>query len=61
MIAIKLTSRSRLDMKGLGDRYLRQHLGIAEGEKDPRNLLLMFSLDAVVLLEFDVQSFIEVG
>ena len=32
-----------------------------EGEKDPRNLLLAFSIHRVILIEFDVQNHVEVS
>lgn len=34
---------------------------MAEGEKDPRNLMLSFSIIKVILLEFDLSSHIEVS
>ena len=48
-------------MKTLGEDFIRGYISIAEGEKDPRNLLLAFAIDRVLLIEFDVQKFIEVG
>ena len=33
---------------------------MVDGEKDPRNLLLLFSMDRVILLEFEIESHIEV-
>lgn len=41
--------------------FLAGYLNIADGEKDPRNLLLAFSIDRVLLIEFDVSSRLEVG
>jgi len=32
-----------------------------DGEKDPRNLMLLFSMDKVILLEFDVKDYIEMS
>lgn len=34
---------------------------MVDGEKDPRNLMLLFSMDRVILLEFDVKDRIEVS
>lgn len=39
---------------------MKGYTALAEGEKDPRNLLLAFSIDRVLLLEFDVKPYIEV-
>jgi len=33
---------------------------MVDGEKDPRNLLLLFSMARVILIEFDVEAHIEV-
>ena len=44
----------------MGADFLKGYTALAEGEKDPRNLLLAFSIDRVLLLEFDVKPFIEV-
>lgn len=38
---------------------MKGYTELAEGEKDPRNLLLAFSIDRVLLLEFDVKPYIE--
>ena len=45
----------------MGKDFLTGYLNIADGEKDPRNLLLAFSIDRVLLIEFDVSSRVEVG
>jgi hypothetical protein len=34
---------------------------MVDGEKDPRNLMLLFSLEKVILLEFDVKDHVEVS
>jgi DNA repair/transcription protein MET18/MMS19 len=44
----------------MGDEFVKGYAELAEGEKDPRNLLLAFALDRVILLEFDVSKYIEV-
>ena len=48
-------------LKGLGDEFVRGYMSLAEGEKDPRNLLLAFAIDRVLLIEFDSVKFIEVS
>lgn len=45
----------------MGKDFLTGYLSIADGEKDPRNLLLAFSIDRVVLIEFDISSHVEVS
>lgn len=44
----------------MGADFLKGYTELAEGEKDPRNLLLAFSIGRVLLLEFDVKPYIEV-
>lgn len=44
----------------MGEEFIRGYLTLAEGEKDPRNLLLAFAIDRVLLVEFNVVNFIEV-
>lgn len=36
------------------------YINLADGEKDPRNLMLAFAIARVLLIEFDVSSHIEV-
>ena len=45
----------------MGDEFIRGYIHLAEGEKDPRNLLLAFAIDRVLLIEFNVVNWIEVG
>jgi len=45
----------------MGKEFLAGYLNIADGEKDPRNLLLAFSIDRVLLVEFDISSLVEVS
>ena len=41
--------------------FINSYTKMVDGEKDPRNLLLLFSMDRVILLEFDIEEVIEVG
>lgn len=41
--------------------FLTGYLSIADGEKDPRNLLVAFAIARVILIEFDGSSNIEVN
>ena len=45
----------------MGKEFLSGYISLAEGEKDPRNLLLAFAIDRVLLLEFDISAHVEVG
>jgi DNA repair/transcription protein MET18/MMS19 len=48
-------------LKSMGKEFLAGYLNIADGEKDPRNLLLAFAIDRVLLIEFDISSHVEVS
>ena len=45
----------------MGKEFVAGYLNIADGEKDPRNLLLAFAIDRVVMIEFDISSHVEVS
>ena len=59
-IVDNLVASHREALKNMGDEFLRGYIGLAEGEKDPRNLLLAFAIDRVLLIEFNVSNYIEV-
>lgn len=40
---------------------MKGYCALAEGEKDPRNLMLSFSIVRVILVEFEVTDSIEVS
>lgn len=44
----------------MGKDFLSGYISLAEGEKDPRNLLLAFAIDRVLLIEFDISAHLEV-
>ncbi|KAG8802151.1 hypothetical protein FRC17_006477, partial [Serendipita sp. 399] len=54
-----LFTRYRSTLQELGPDFIKGYISLAEGEKDPRNLLVAFALDRVLLLEFDVKNFAE--
>ncbi|KDQ61341.1 hypothetical protein JAAARDRAFT_190123 [Jaapia argillacea MUCL 33604] len=54
-----LLARHRDALKNMGSEFVIGYMGLAEGEKDPRNLMLAFAIDRVLLIEFDVEKFIE--
>ena len=45
----------------MGQDFLNSYIKTVDGEKDPRNLMMLFVMDRVILLEFDVEPLIEVG
>ena len=45
----------------MGDTFLDGYIALAEGEKDPRNLLVAFAIARVILIEFDITPFVEVN
>ena len=45
----------------MGQAFVHGYIGLAEGEKDPRNLLLSFAIVRVLLIEFDVKPEVEVS
>jgi DNA repair/transcription protein MET18/MMS19 len=47
-------------LKSMGDRFLSGYIALAEGEKDPRNLLVAFAIARVLGLEFDISTQFEV-
>jgi len=44
----------------MGKAFLDGYVGLAEGEKDPRNLMVAFAIARVILIEFDVSQHVEV-
>lgn len=50
----------RAALKIMGKEFLSGYIALADGEKDPRNLLLAFSIARVLLIEFEVSGHIEV-
>lgn len=48
-------------LKGMGDDFVASYIKVAEGEKDPRNLLMAFGIMRVILIEFDPYLHLEVS
>jgi DNA repair/transcription protein MET18/MMS19 len=48
-----------LAMLSLGSEFLSSYIRMVDGEKDPRNLMLLFAMDRVILLEFDISAHVE--
>jgi DNA repair/transcription protein MET18/MMS19 len=43
-------------LKSMGDQFLSGYISLADGEKDPRNLMLAFAIARVLALEFDISK-----
>lgn len=46
-------------LKSMGKHFLDGYIGLAEGEKDPRNLMVAFAIARVILIEFDITLHVE--
>ena len=44
----------------MGGRSLSGYIALADGEKDPRNLMVAFAIARVLALEFDISTKFEV-
>jgi DNA repair/transcription protein MET18/MMS19 len=44
----------------MGNDFLIRYIALAEGEKDPRNLMVAFAIARVILIEFDIKDKVEV-
>ncbi|THH00606.1 hypothetical protein EW026_g1943 [Hermanssonia centrifuga] len=54
-----LVARQRDALRNMDREFLDGYIALAEGEKDPRNLLLAFAIARVLLIEFDVTHHVE--
>ncbi|KDQ18893.1 hypothetical protein BOTBODRAFT_28377 [Botryobasidium botryosum FD-172 SS1] len=54
-----LLSRYCQALKEMGDEFLSGYVKVAEGEKDPRNLLLSFAMIRVIAIEFDIGTHVD--
>lgn len=46
-------------LKALGKKFVGNYIALAEGEKDPRNLVVAFAIARVILIEFDISEHVE--
>ncbi|KJA28181.1 hypothetical protein HYPSUDRAFT_130307 [Hypholoma sublateritium FD-334 SS-4] len=46
-------------LKSMGTRFITGYISLAEGEKDPRNLMVAFAIARVILIEFDFPAHVE--
>ncbi|KAJ7289243.1 ARM repeat-containing protein [Mycena rebaudengoi] len=54
-----LIANHRETLKGMKSDFIVPYIRLAEGEKDPRNLLLAFAIARVILIEFDSADHVE--
>ncbi|KAJ7117461.1 Dos2-interacting transcription regulator of RNA-Pol-II-domain-containing protein [Mycena epipterygia] len=54
-----LIAHHREVLKGMKSAFVAPYINLAEGEKDPRNLLVAFAIARVILVEFDPADHIE--
>ncbi|KAJ9652901.1 hypothetical protein H2198_007854 [Neophaeococcomyces mojaviensis] len=55
----ELLSNHRKAIRDMGDRSLVGTVQVVAGEKDPRNLMLIFSMLRVIMIEWDISSHID--
>lgn len=55
------TDLSTIALKSMGGKFITGLVELVGGEKDPRNLMIVFSVVKVVLVEFDIVVHIEVS
>jgi len=48
-------------LKSKAKDFLDGYIPLAEGEKDPRNLMIAFAIARVVAIEFDISTHVEVS
>ncbi|UZJ54019.1 hypothetical protein CBS101457_003339 [Exobasidium rhododendri] len=51
-----LLSRHRQALKSMGSPFLTGYIELVEGEKDPRNLVYIFAMDRVLLVEWEMDK-----
>ena len=59
--SVHLHSSFDAALKSMNEEFLAGYVALAEGEKDPRNLLLAFAIARVLLIEFDITHHTEVS
>lgn len=51
---------NRPALKEIGDESIEGITDVVSGEKDPRNLMIVFSMLRVLIVEWDISSHVEV-
>jgi hypothetical protein len=55
-----VTDPSVPGLKSKGKEFVEGYISLAEGEKDPRNLMIAFAVARVIVIEFDISAHVEV-
>lgn len=55
-----LMSNRRQALKNMGDETIIGITDVVSGEKDPRNLMIIFSILKVIMIEWDISNHAEV-
>lgn len=53
-------SNHRQALKNMGDETVIGIVDVVSGEKDPRNLMIIFSILKVIMIEWDISNHAEV-
>ena len=56
----ELMFQHRVALNGMGDEFVVGVADLVSGEKDPRNLMIIFSVLKAVMVEWDISSHAEV-
>ncbi|KZV93127.1 hypothetical protein EXIGLDRAFT_768350 [Exidia glandulosa HHB12029] len=54
-----LMAKHRETLKEMGDVFVAGYIALADGEKDPRNLILSFAIVRVILVEFTIDRHVD--
>ena len=55
-----LMCQHRNAIKAMGDESSSSIINLVSGEKDPRNLMIIFSILKVIMMEWDISNHVEV-
>ncbi|PPQ62900.1 hypothetical protein CVT24_006298 [Panaeolus cyanescens] len=54
-----LMASHRQALQSMGKSFIQGYVSLAEGEKDPRNLMVAFAIARVILIDFDISNHAE--
>jgi DNA repair/transcription protein MET18/MMS19 len=54
------TNQYTIALLKMDKKFMTGYLALADGEKDPRNLMVAFAIARVILIEFDITDYVEV-
>lgn len=60
IVSYLLCVDNRIALLKMDKKFLTGYLALADGEKDPRNLMVAFAIARVILIEFDITDHVEV-